>query len=166
MEKASHGPVAIALHKDTTASALQASQTSSVSHAGATCCYPCRITDQSCRVRSSDYTNCLRSSLHAAADSCTMQNAMPVIVEKSYSCVCCRKQAASDFYKDKLLSQSLQQWQQCARWSRDSGWKEDLAFGHRAETLVLKCMEGWHLVRECCHVYCTPAVILQDAAAA
>ncbi|DBA76407.1 hypothetical protein WJX77_011009 [Trebouxia sp. C0004] len=56
-----------------------------------------------------------------------------------------RKQAASDSYNDKLLSQSLHQWQQCARWSRDSGWKEDLAFGHRAETLLLKCMEGWHL---------------------
>ncbi|KAL0042856.1 hypothetical protein WJX79_001653 [Trebouxia sp. C0005] len=56
-----------------------------------------------------------------------------------------RKQAASDYYNDKLLSQSVHQWQQCARWSRDSGWKEDLAFGHRAETLLLKCMEGWHL---------------------
>ncbi len=105
-------------------------------------------------------------SLHAAANSCAMLNAMHVTAQKSYSCACCRKQAASDFYSDKLLSQSLHQWQQCARWSRDSGWKEDLAFGHRAETLLLKCMEGWHLVRDCCLVYCAPAVILQDATAA
>ena len=95
-----------------------------------------------------------------------MQNTMRVTAKISPFCECCRKQAASDFYNDKLLSQSLHQWQQCTRWSRDSGWKEDLAFGHRAETLLLKCMEGWHLVRNCCCVYCTHAVILQDAAAA
>jgi len=77
---------------------------------------------------------------------------MHVTAKKSYFCECCRKQAASDFYNDKLLSQTLQQWQLCARWSRDSGWKEDLAFGHRAETLLLKCMEGWHLVRDFCLV--------------
>jgi len=135
-------------------------------HAGARCTYQCRIGDKSWNVLSSDLVICLRFLLHAAAESCAMQNTMHVTAKKSYFCECCRKQAARDFYNDKLLSQTMQQWQLCARWSRDSGWKEDLAFGHRAETLLLKCMEGWHLVRDFCLVYCMPAVILQDATAA
>ena len=33
-----------------------------------------------------------------------------------------------------------------AKWNRDSGWKEDLAFHHCSETLLLKAMDSWHLV--------------------
>ena len=58
----------------------------------------------------------------------------------------CRKQAAQDYYNGKLLRQSLRQWQLSAKWSRDSGWKEDLAFHHCSETLLIKAMDSWRLV--------------------
>ena len=59
----------------------------------------------------------------------------------------CRKQAARDFYSNNLRRHSLRQWQLCARWSRDSGWKEDLAFHHCSETILIKAMDSWRLVR-------------------
>ena len=58
----------------------------------------------------------------------------------------CRKQAAIDYYNDKLRRQSLGQWQLCAKWSRDSGWKEDLAFHHWSDTMLNKALDSWHLV--------------------
>ena len=58
----------------------------------------------------------------------------------------CRKQAARDYCNDKLLRQSLRQWELSAKWSRDSGWKEDLAFHHCSETLLIKAMDSWRLV--------------------
>ena len=57
-----------------------------------------------------------------------------------------RKQAADDYYGDRLLQHSLRQWQLCTKWSRDTGWKEELAFDHRAGGLLLKSMQGWHMV--------------------
>lgn len=58
----------------------------------------------------------------------------------------CRQQAARDYCNDKLLGQSLRQWQLSARWSRDSGWKEDLAFRHCSETMLITAMDSWRLV--------------------
>lgn len=58
----------------------------------------------------------------------------------------CRQQAARDYCNDKLLRQSLRQWQLSARWSRDSGWKEDLAFRHCSETMLIKAVDSWRLV--------------------
>ena len=64
----------------------------------------------------------------------------------SASCLACRKQAADDFYNDKLLHQSMSHWRLCAKWGRDSGWKEDMAFDHWSETMLLKAMQSWQMV--------------------
>lgn len=40
----------------------------------------------------------------------------------------------------------MQQWQLSTRWSKDVGWKEDLAFEHRSSILLLKSLAGWDLV--------------------
>lgn len=58
---------------------------------------------------------------------------------------------ASEFQQHRLLSRSLHQWQLSTRWSKDVGWKEDLAFEHRCSSLLLKCMAGWDMV---CFFYC------------
>ena len=58
-----------------------------------------------------------------------------------------RKQVALGFHLQRLLRRHIQQWQLSSKWSRDVGWKEDLAFDHHCGTLLLKCMAGWNLVR-------------------
>ena len=58
-----------------------------------------------------------------------------------------RKQVALEFHHRRLLRRHIQQWQLSSKWSRDVGWKEDLAFHHHCGTLLLKCMAGWNLVR-------------------
>ena len=58
-----------------------------------------------------------------------------------------RKQVAVEFHHRRLMSRHIQQWQLSTKWSKDVGWKEDLAFNHHCGTLLLKCMAGWNLVR-------------------
>ena len=62
----------------------------------------------------------------------------------------CRKQAACDYHSDKLLRHSLLHWQLCAKWGKDSGWKEDLAFDHWSETMLVKAVDSWQLVGASC----------------
>lgn len=58
----------------------------------------------------------------------------------------CRKQIAQEFWQGRLLRQSLQQWRLSTRWSKDVGWKEDLAFQHRCTTLLTKSVDAWDVV--------------------
>lgn len=53
---------------------------------------------------------------------------------------------AVEFHLHRVLHRNLQQWRLSTKWSKDVGWKEDLAFDHRCSSLLLKSMDGWDLV--------------------